>query len=283
MKLNSGQLEAFFKTATLQSFSKAADHLGVTQSALSQRIANLESDLQVALFIRNSKGLVMTTAGEILLRHCLVQDSLEKEALSQLKNSQQELSGVIRLAAFSSVLRSVVIPALSKFLRAHPKVRLEFSSYEVSELLGVLQNGSADLVVTDFSVQRSGIVETVLGREEYVAIQSVKYPVAENLYLDQSPEDHATEAFFQFQGSFPTNFRRTYMGDTYGIITGVEQGLGKAVMSKHLLKGNKAVKIMSGYKKYYLNVRLCHFEQPYYSRLHLAVTSALTQAAGEYL
>src|SRR4051812_16084592 len=123
MKLSSLQLEAFFETAKLGSFSRAAAHLGITQSALSQRVANLEGELQVTLLIRDPGGPILTGAGERLLRYCQVNNSLEQEILGQLK--AEGFSGVVRIAAFSSVLRSVIIPSLAPFLRAHRGVQCE--------------------------------------------------------------------------------------------------------------------------------------------------------------
>jgi DNA-binding transcriptional LysR family regulator len=283
MKITSHQLSAFFETAKLRSFSKAANALGVTQSALSQRIANLEDDLEVTLFIRDPAGPILTTAGELLLRHCQVTDSLEQEVLGQLKSSTKQFSGAIRIAGFSSVLRSVIIPALAPFLRAHGQVHCEFRSFEVAELHKVLKTAEADLVILDYHLKKSDIVEHVLGREEYVVIESSKFSTPPDLYLDHGPHDNATESFFNEQVGAPKTYRRSFMGDVYGIINGVELGLGRAVMSKHLLKGNSRVKMVRGYKRYFRNVTLNYFEQPYYSRLHKEVVAQLEKSAPEYL
>ena len=164
MKISSLQLDAFYQTAKLRSFSKAAEALFITQSALSQRISHLEKDLEVTLFIRDPSGPLLTSAGEALLRHCQIARSLEEEVLSQMKSGNQDYSGVIRIAGFSSVLRSVIIPSLAIFLRSHPKVHCEFRSYEVSELFDVLRNAEADFVIADESWKRKGIAEHVLGQ-----------------------------------------------------------------------------------------------------------------------
>ncbi|MGE3974951.1 MAG: LysR family transcriptional regulator [Bdellovibrionales bacterium] len=283
MKITSHQLEAFFETAKLRSFSKAANALAVTQSALSQRISHLEKDLEVALFIRDPSGPLLTSAGELLLRHCMVTSSLEDEVLGQLKSSHAQLRGQIRIAGFSSILRSVVIPSLAPFLRDHPQVHCEFRSYEVAELFQVLRNGEADFVILDYHLQKAGIAEHVLGQEEYIVIQSTKYKGAEDIYLDHGPQDNATESFFREQSNAPKSYRRSFMGDVYGILNGVELGLGRAIMSKHLLGTSSKVEIVKGYKKYQRDVVLSYYEQPYYSRLHKELVLQLTKKAKEYL
>ncbi len=129
MKITSHQLEAFFETAKRRSFSRAAAALNVTQSALSQRVANLEGDLGVTLFVRDPSGPVLTPAGETLLRHCQVTDALEQEVLGQLKSTTDHLAGSVRVAAYSSVLRSKIVPSLAPLLRKHPSIQWQFRSY----------------------------------------------------------------------------------------------------------------------------------------------------------
>ncbi len=282
MKLPSHQVSAFIEVAKTKSFSKAAESLSVTQSALSQRISNLEMDLETTLFIREPSGPVLTTAGEVLLRYCQTAQSLEEEVLDQLKSTSQKFAGVFRIAGFSSVMRSVIIPSLAPFLRENPQVICEFKSFEVSELLDVLRSSKADMIILDYLPHKKGIVQHVLGFEEYVVIESSKYKSPPDLYLDHGPQDNATESFFSFQSAAPNSFRRSFMGDVYGIINGVEEGLGRAVMSKHLLKNNKKIKMLKGYKKYQREISLNYYEQPFYSSLHKEITKQICKNSKNY-
>ena len=79
MPLQSHHLEAFFTIARTQNFSKAADILHVTQSALSHRIAGLEDELGAPLFIREKVGVKLTELGSELLRYVQLKNSLEEE------------------------------------------------------------------------------------------------------------------------------------------------------------------------------------------------------------
>jgi len=284
MKIAAHQLSAFFETARMKSFTKAAERLNITQSALSQRIANLESDLEVTLFVRDTSGPLLTSAGETLLRHCQVQIHLEDELLSDLKSTVSELAGTLRIAGFSSIVRSVLVPSLAPFLRRHRKVQCEFRSYEVVDLPEVLRTGQADLVVIDYHLQRSGVTEHILGLEDYVVIESARHAATSDplVYLDHGPHDNATESYFASQANPPKGLRRGFMGDVYGIIDGVEEGLGRAVMSKHLIQNNRRVRVVKGYKRYTRSVTLNYFTQPYYSRLHREVVKVLLEGAAEF-
>lgn len=135
MNLQQDQLKAFFEVARLGSFTKAADHLGLTQSALSHRIKNLEVYLETSLFVRASDGIRLTEAGDKLLKYTRVQSQIENEFINDLKvDSTIGLSGVLRMGGASTVMWPVVIPALSKFIRTNPNVQIEMSVRELIEL-----------------------------------------------------------------------------------------------------------------------------------------------------
>lgn len=282
MKIPSHQISAFLEVVKTKSFSKAAGNLAVTQSALSQRISNLESDLETTLFIRESSGLYLTSEGEVFLRYCQAVSSLEEETLGALKKETKGFSGTIRIAGFSSVMRSMIIPSLAPFLRGNPDVNCEFESYEMADLPEVLKSAKADIIILDHHLNKKGIVEHVIGKEEYVVIESAKFQSPKDVYLDHGPHDSATETFFDLQGGSVKPYRRTYMGDVYGIIDGVEQGLGRAVMSKHLLLENKKVKLVTGFKKHHKDITLNYYERPFYSKLHQKVVEEIEGMAGEF-
>lgn len=288
MSISSIQLDAFHEVAKLLNFSKAAKSLGVTQSALSQRVKNLELDLGVTVFIRESSSIRLTESGEKLLRYCLVRSSVEGDLLGEIQSDYQsgsdnQYSGIIRVAAYSSVLRSVIIPSLTPFLIDNPKVQCEFIKGEMSELTEMLKSGEADLIILDHALEKSGIAEEAIGFEEYVVIENSKRTERSNVYLDNNPDDNATEAFFNSQTKKPKNYRRTFMGDVYGILDGVESGLGRAVISKHLVPKAANIKKMKGYNKYVMDVTMHYFDQPYYPSLFKEVKSQILLNSKKHL
>ncbi|XGC81902.1 LysR family transcriptional regulator [Bdellovibrio bacteriovorus] len=283
MRISSLGLSAFLQTAKDLNITNAAKELGLTQSALSQRISLLESDLEVTLFVREPRGLKLTEAGEKLLKFASIQMQLENELLGDIKGSQEKIAGHFRLAAYSSVLRSVIIPSLAGLMRAHPGISIDFQSYEMYELPDVLKSAKADLIVMDYKWGKSGLLESTLGYEEFVVIESVKHHSPAEVYLDHGPMDNATESFFKTQSKVPKVIRRSFMGDVYGIIDAVELGLGRAVMSRHLINDNKLVKIVPGYQKYKRPITVHFHEQPFYSRLHSLILTELEKKAPGYL
>ncbi|MCB0394574.1 MAG: LysR family transcriptional regulator, partial [Bdellovibrionales bacterium] len=148
MSLSSLYLDAFYACAQCGHFTKAASELHITQSALSQRISKLESELGTSLFVRLSTGIRLTPAGESLLQYCRAKERLEQESLDQIKGTNpNELTGVIRIGGFSSVMRSIILPSLAPLLRKNPGLKFQMISKEMNELPNLLRRGEIDYMI----------------------------------------------------------------------------------------------------------------------------------------
>ena len=284
MSLSSLQLDAFVAVARLLNFSKAAESLFITQSALSQRIKNLEQTIGANLFIREPGNLRLTEMGQRLFRYCTIKDSMEQELLFNLLPSNEgQIGGITTIGAFSSILRSVIIPAMSSLLRKNPKIQCNFIHEETQGLPELFDRSECDFIILDYVMETPDVETKLLGYEEYVVIESTEYKCPENVYLDNAPEDPATADFFLNQGIDPPEYSRRFMGETYGILAGVEAGLGRSVMPVHLLSGRPHLKKVEGFKEYRKPITLHYRKQSYYSDLHKAVIKQLTENSGKYL
>ncbi|MGE0171720.1 MAG: LysR family transcriptional regulator [Oligoflexales bacterium] len=283
MSISSERLDAFVTVARCSSFSKAATQLHVTQSALSQRIKHLEEDLGLTLFIRDSGGVQLTEAGQKMLRYCDIKGRLEEELLDDLSISKAgRISGNLRLACFSSIMRSVVIPSLSEFLRKNMGVSFEFLCRTVQELPQTLSRCEADFIIMDYRLEKSGLEAVHLGVEDYVVIESSRRTSPEDVFLDNDSNDVATELFFAKQKKAKVRYRRSYLADCYGIIDGVREGLGRAVMPKHLVDV-PGVKIVKGFEPFTREVVLHYYSQPFYPKLHQETINEIRKNAPNLL
>jgi DNA-binding transcriptional LysR family regulator len=275
MNLNSSQLEAFFTIAKVLNFTRAAELLHVTQSALSQRIAKLEAELETTLFIRDRSALRLTEAGEQLLRFCQLNSQAESELLSKLKNTKDELAGALRIGGFSSVNRSLVIPALKKMLVENPKMTLHLMTREVRELAQLLRSAEVDYIFTSMGSDSEEIESRLLGLEENVLVQSKKCPGSE-IFLDHDEMDPTTKAYFSVNKIRykPENMR--YLDDVYGLFDGVKNGLGKAVLPLHLIAGDVGVEVINPLRKLLVPVYLNFYKQPYYRKAHSIFVEAVS-------
>lgn len=280
MTLPAHQLDAFHAVAETGRFSKAAKRLGVTQPALSQRIQQLESELRRRLFVRAPAGVTLTDAGARLLRYCEARRALESEVLEDLAieaSPTADLSGTIRIGAFSSVARSCVLPALAPVFCAHPRLVIDFAVREISELEAVLAQGSSEIVVLDRVVARPDVEHVALGFEELVLVESKRHRTRDDVYLDHDPDDPTTLRFLGRNGVKKRYVRRSFLDDIYGVLDAAALGFGRAVVPKHLLTGAFAaeLRVVTGMRSTRSPVVMHYFRQPSYTRAQEAVRRAI--------
>ena len=283
MRLSNLQLTAFMAVSATLNFTRAAESLGLTQSALSHRIRLLERDLGTVLLNRSSRGVELTDAGNRVLRFCHTSAILEDEILMDLGTDPRgPLKGVIRIAAHSSVLQPVVLPVLSPFLRSNPLVQCELMCIEAQDLPAVLKRGKAELVIMDRRLDWPNLTVHKLGQETYIAIGSVDETTREDVYLDLDSQDHVTEDFFTHQDN-PPSYRRSFLSNVFGIIAGVEHGLGRAVVSRHLVTNNPRIQVLPQYQPTTSPVVLHYYTQPSFTRLHTHIVDILCQNCSDIL
>lgn len=119
------RLDVFHCVVQLQSFSKAADALGLTSSMVSQHIAKLEKEVGARLFNRTTRLIALTQAGERLFKASESVFTNLEQALSDIHAFQHELSGTITVNAQSDFGARCLIPLVMQFMQQHPKVMID--------------------------------------------------------------------------------------------------------------------------------------------------------------
>jgi DNA-binding transcriptional LysR family regulator len=275
MKLNSSQLEAFYWVAQTLNFTKAASRLNVTQSALSQRVSKLEVDLETTLFIRDRSAVKLTEAGYRLLRYCEHLSSAEAELLTNLKGSKGELGGAIRIGGFSSVNRSLVIPALRAIMATNTRLSIKLVTKEIADLDALLKRSEVDYILTDRDSTTDDVESILLGFEQNVLVGSKKIRT-KDVYIDHDENDQTTKVYFK-QSRLPFKPRSIrYLDDVYGLIDGVKNGYGQAILQKHLVEKDDELVIINGGKILKTPVYLQFFRQPFYRNGHDHIVDALS-------
>src|SRR5215217_3632555 len=118
-------LQAFVAVARERSFTKAAAMLGVSQSALSHTIRELEERLGVRLLSRTTRSVSPTEAGERLLHNIGPRfDEIEAEvaAVSELR---EKPAGTIRITATENATETILVPKLAPLVREYPDIKVE--------------------------------------------------------------------------------------------------------------------------------------------------------------
>jgi len=164
------QLVAFKEVATHASFTAAATHLHLTQSAVSQQIKALEDECGVTLFDRSGRLVRLTNAGQVLLTHV-------ERILAQVENARVEMAemaggarGRCRLAALPSVAAYILPRALATFQRRYPAVEVQLMESVQSQLLEWVQQGIVDFSIVALPVHDPHLQSTPLLHDEFVLV-----------------------------------------------------------------------------------------------------------------
>ena len=166
------EIEAFVRTIEAKSFTQAAKQLGVTKSAISRRLSDLETRLGTQLVLRTTRSLSLTEAGEALFQRAvgLLADWNEAEAVSASETSA--LSGRIRLAAPLSFGVTYLGPALLDFLKINPDIDfdIDFSDRQID-----LISEGVDLAIRIGQLSDSGLIARKIAPIRMIAAASASY------------------------------------------------------------------------------------------------------------
>ena len=118
-------LNAFLAVARRRGYSAAARDLGVSTSALSQSVRQLETRLGVALLARTSRSVALTDAGQRLLENAGPAVDQALESLKTVKARRGEVTGRVRLTVPTVAVSLVLARVLPRFIERYPKVELQ--------------------------------------------------------------------------------------------------------------------------------------------------------------
>jgi DNA-binding transcriptional LysR family regulator len=135
-KRNLNDLLAFVTVAREGSFTRAAALLGVTQSALSQAIRGLETQLDIRLLTRTTRSVSPTAAGERLMQAIGYRfDEIESE-LAALTELRDKPAGTVRITCGDHILHHTLLPKLMPLLHEYPDIAIEFDvSYGLRDIV----------------------------------------------------------------------------------------------------------------------------------------------------
>ncbi len=276
MSLSSTALDVFAAVARTGSLSAAAHEAHLTQPALSLRVRQLEEAVGHALFVRQPRGMQLTAAGERLLAYHRAKAALEADCLHAFAEATgRGFVGVLRVAAFSTVLRSLVVPALQDFVRDNPMLELEISAAELRALPGLLASGAADIILSTSKIKRSNILNRELGEERYVMVESKKIGARSDVLLDHDRHDQTSDMFL-LQTGRSQHFRRGYIDDIDTMLAGVALGFGRAVVPRHLLL-SQGLRIVRGYREMRVPVFAQMLASSELSRLHQSAMNTISR------
>lgn len=146
MDINLELYKVFYYVATSLSFSEASRQLFISQSAVSQSVKTLEKKLNQTLFVRSTKKVFLTPAGETLLQHVKPAMQMLSEG-EEMLSSQTALMGQLRIGASDTICRYFLIDYLKQFHQDYPDVRIKITNSTSIGCVDLLNNGQVDFIV----------------------------------------------------------------------------------------------------------------------------------------
>ena len=239
-------LEVFCAVTEEESFVKAARRLYISQSAVTQLIRKIETELGFPLLKRGRAGIRLTAEGERLMP--AVRTLLgSEEQLNQLAASIRGLdSGTVRIGAFTSVAVHWLPGVLKEFQTDYPHVNFKLLNGDYHDVENWLSDGSIDIGFVN--VPCAVDCECIpLMEDRLLAIlpegsRFAHYPKFPLIECETEPfisllesSDHDARRALEAAGVQPNV--RFYTKDDYAILAMVEQGLGMSIMPELLLRG----------------------------------------------
>jgi len=166
-------VQVFLAVAQQRSFTRAAHTLGVTPSAVSQAVRQLEQQLGVALLARTTRSVSLTDAGRALLARAGPAVAEVVAALGRASVGAGQLAGQLRLSVPSVAVPLVVEPVLPRFLALHPGVTVEVTVDD--KLIDVVGEGYDAGVRLGDSIQRDMVRVRLTGPHRFVVVGAPGY------------------------------------------------------------------------------------------------------------
>src|SRR5579863_4116918 len=195
------RLKLFRDVAHSRSISKGAGMNGISQSAVSQYLQDLEEQMGITLLDRGTRPLTVTEAGKLYLDMC--RDTLNRRdefqvALDLLKG---QVEGTVRVASIYSVGLSELSRLEKEFLRRYPQARIEVQYLRPEKVYEAVAMDRADLGLMSYPEPTKEVTVLPWRREEMAVAASLYHPLAGN--TEVKPEDLNGLDFIGFDEDLP--------------------------------------------------------------------------------
>ena len=243
-QLENFRLKVFRTVAEHLNFRKAAEHLFLTQPAVTLQIKALENDLGVRLFDRAANRVTLTSQGSLLLRYAIKIAQLTNEVEHKLSSNGTQFSGDLSLGVSTTIAQYVLPRLIGGFLSEHPRVQLLLHSGNTEEVVHLLLADKVSIGLIEGPARQRGVHTEPFMRDELVLILppgsdsdpiSAQALLSFNLLMREhgSGSRHVVETALEKSGLKLKSFKTVMnLDSTEAIKSAVEAGLGIGFVSR---------------------------------------------------
>lgn len=195
--MNLESLQLFCDVVRLHSFSRGAAEHNISQSAASQTIQQLETDLRVRLLDRSKRPFSVTAEGQKFYAMCREILHSYEETRTEITSGQQELAGTVRVAAIYSVGLHGMSGQMQQFLSRYPRARVHLECLHPKQVVEAVLSDKADLGLLSYPPAKRGLSVVPLFSEPIVFVSYPAHPLANKELI--APEDLQEQPFVAFE------------------------------------------------------------------------------------
>lgn len=177
MESNLSLYRIFHTVATQGNISRAAKELYISQPAISKAITKLEENLGVKLFIRNSRGVILTEEGQLLFQHTNTAFHSLAQGEESIKQMQELGIGHLRIGVSTTLCKYLLLPYLKHFIAEYPHIKITIDCQSTFHTIKSLENNTIDIGLI-------GRTENMKQLEFYPIQEIEDIFVTTKLYLD---------------------------------------------------------------------------------------------------
>ena len=178
------QIRCFLEVANTLSFTAAAQNLYMTQQAVTKQIAALERDLGVKLFLRTTRSVSLTPAGQVLRDDFTGIHRQIKASIKKVQSLEQGKKDTITIGFLSALSRqTLVVPIADTLFQSYPDTFFDIRLLNFVELRNQLQDHKLDLCVTTSNDWKfwPGVQVKILQSKQFEIVCSSRHPLAEQI------------------------------------------------------------------------------------------------------
>ena len=168
MKITIRQMEIFLEVANIGHLTKVAEKMGLSQSAVSMSIKELESIIGYKLFDRINKKLVLNEKGRAFAEAISPLVSKLNDIEEEFKNDEN--NGELLVGASTTIADYLMPPVICQYMNIYPHVKLNLKIGNTRNIVEMIENGTIDLGFVEGKVDSTSIKQEIIGLDELIVV-----------------------------------------------------------------------------------------------------------------
>ena len=239
MKISLRQIEIFLKVVESQNLTKVANELGLSQSAVSMSIKELENIIGRKLFDRINKKLILNEIGRSFYQAVLPLFKKLTDIETEFQNSEDK--GNVRVGASTTIIDYLMPSIVCDYMGRYPNVKIDLKEGNTKDIVTLVKEGKIDMGFIEGEIEDSDIVKEIIGQDELVVVSANEELKGKNLKLGDIADYRWV---LREKGSGTRNVFLNYIKDS-GVKLNIFLELGHTESIKSLLLSKKPITCIS--------------------------------------